>query len=155
MLCSSGFWALAPSFLFHYLASWPSVLSAFVTAVSLVGLCGLLSWWRAGSSTGSYRLSPPRAFVLRLSELMTFVCSRSVWMGPGMQICHILLYGFWASAHPFLAHYLTSCPSVLPAFVAAASVVLSVIRCVGIPVLKRMWGVLPSPVYSVTVLCDF
>ena len=36
---------------------------------------------------------------------------------------HILSYGFWASAHPFLSHYLTTCPSVLPNFVAAGSLV--------------------------------
>ena len=36
---------------------------------------------------------------------------------------HILSYCFWALAHPFLSHYLTSCQSVLPAFVAAGSVV--------------------------------
>ena len=59
--------------------------------------------------------------VVRAHDVRKFAFS--VHWARRANLQHILSYRFWASAHPFLAHYLTSCPSVLPAFVAAGEVV--------------------------------
>ena len=64
-------------------------------------------------------------------------CAFSVNWVRRADLPHILSYGFWASAHPFLSHYLTTCPSVLPNFVAAGSLVCTtwVVRR-GLPLLR-------------------
>ena len=59
--------------------------------------------------------------VVRAHDVRKFAFS--VHWARRADLQHILSYGFWVSAHLFLAHSLTSCPSVLPAFVAAGAVV--------------------------------
>ena len=62
-----------------------------------------------------------RGLVIRAHDVRQFAFSVN-WVRRA-DLPHILSYGFWASAHPFLSHYLTTCPSVLPNFVAAGSLV--------------------------------
>ena len=62
-----------------------------------------------------------RGLVIRAHDVRQFTFSVN-WVRRA-DLPHILSYGFWASAHPFLSHYLTTCPSVLPNFVAAGSLV--------------------------------
>ena len=62
-----------------------------------------------------------RGSVIRAHDVRKFAFS--VNWARRADLPHILSYGFWASAHPFLSHYLTACPSVLPNFVAAGSLV--------------------------------
>ena len=62
-----------------------------------------------------------RGLVIRAHDVRKFAFSVN-WVRRA-DLPHILSYGFWASAHPFLSHYLTTCPSVLPNFVAAGSLV--------------------------------
>ena len=62
-----------------------------------------------------------RGSVIRAHDVRKFAFS--VNWARRADLPHILSYGFWASAHPFLSHYLTTCPSVLPNFVAAGSLV--------------------------------
>ena len=59
--------------------------------------------------------------VIRAHDVRKFTFSVN-WVRRA-DLPHILSSGFWASAHPFLSHYLTTCPSVLPNFVAAGSLV--------------------------------
>ena len=86
-----------------------------VSAASLV--TGRLNYWvvqaiSAANVWGSF---------VRAHDVWKFAFSVNWAHHADLQ--HILSYGFWASAHPFLSHYLTSCQSVLPTFVAAGSVV--------------------------------
>ena len=73
---------------------------------------------------GLCRPFPQQTFgaqVIRAHDVRQFAFSVN-WVRRA-DLPHILSYGFWASAHPFLSHYLTTCPSVLPNFVAAGSLV--------------------------------
>ena len=85
------------------------------TSASLVA--GRLNYWVVQAvSTANVRGS-----VIRPHDVRKFAFS--VNWARRADLPHILSYGFWASAHPFLSHYLTACPSVLPNFVAAGSIV--------------------------------
>ena len=85
------------------------------TSASLVA--GRLNYWvvQAISAANIW------GAVIRAHDVRKFALS--VNWACRVDLQHILSYGFWASAHPFLGHYLTACPSVLPAFVAAGSLV--------------------------------
>ena len=86
-----------------------------VSAASLVA--GRLNYWVVQTISAAN----VRGSVVRAHDVRKFAFSVNWTRRADLQ--HILSYGFWASAHPFLSHYLTSCQSVLPAFVAAGSVV--------------------------------
>ena len=86
-----------------------------VSAASLVA--GRLNYWVVQAISAAN----VRGSVVRAHDVRKFAFSVNWARRADLQ--HILSYGFWASAHPFLSHYLTSCQSVLPAFVAAGSVV--------------------------------
>ena len=59
--------------------------------------------------------------VIRAHDVLKFAFS--VNWARRADLPHILSYGFWALAHPFLSHYLADCPSVLRNFVAAGSII--------------------------------
>ena len=85
------------------------------TSASLVA--GRLNYWVVQAvSTANVRGS-----VICTHDVRKFAFS--VNWARRADLPQILSYGFWASAHPFLSHYPTACPSVLPNFVAAGSIV--------------------------------
>ena len=146
----SGLWLLP--FLFRLVASWPSVLSAFVTTVSLVGLRGRLplvpgrlNYWvlqavlRRERSWCGVRAHDVRKFAF------------SVNSARRADLSHILSYEFWAIT-------LRPVPSILPSFVAAGSVVVlfggGIVMCVGTPVLEKTCSASASPVSYVKVFSD-
>ena len=86
-----------------------------VSAASLVA--ARLNYWLVHAISAAN----VRGSIVRAHDVRKFAFSVNWARRADLQ--HIVSYGFWASAHPFLSHYLTSCQSVLPAFVAAGSVV--------------------------------
>ena len=95
-----------------------STSSLFLHPVSAVSLVvGRLNYWVVQAISAAN----VRGSVVRAHDVRKFAFSVNWARHADLQ--HILSYGFWASAHPFLSHYLTSCQSVFPAFVAAGSVV--------------------------------
>ena len=91
-----------------------------VSATSLVA--GRLNYWVVQAISAA----DVRGSVVRAHDVRKFAFSVNWARRADLQ--HILSYGFWASAHPFLSHYLTSCQSVLPAFDAGGSVVPASLR---------------------------
>ena len=65
------------------------------------------------------RLAQDRRTVVRPHELRKLAYSAN-W-ARRTDLSSLLQHGFWASAHPFLRHYLVDLPGALPHFVAAGS----------------------------------
>ena len=85
------------------------------TSASLV--VGRLNYWVVQAISAANI----RGAVIRAHNVRKFAFSVNCSRHADLQ--HILSYGFWASAHPFLDPYLTSCPSILPVFVTAGLIV--------------------------------
>ena len=102
----------------HRTANLPHRDFVFVHPSSSASLvAGRLNYWVVQAVSAANI----RGSVIRAHDVRKFAFS--VNWARRADLPHILSYGFWASAHPFLSHYLTTCPSVLPNFVAAGSLV--------------------------------
>ena len=123
-----------------------------------LSVCGLRFIWMGfvAAFLGG-RPAPPQPLVVWLSELVPFVFSVDRTR-HGVVVPHAFSYEFWPSTHPLLASSLMSCPSILPAFVKAGSMVCSVVLCVGTAVVDTTCDASISPVSWVHIfsaLCLF
>ena len=133
---SSLNFGLKPRFLYKNQASGRTLppISSMPVFSGNPALCPMVMVWTYMARTSTL---PHQDFVLiHPSTSASLVAGRlNYWVVQAISAVNIrgavirahdvrkFAYVFWASAHPFLGHYLTTCPSRLPAFVTTGSLV--------------------------------